>query len=266
MPTPFTRSLSFRAIFKTMLRRCSVDVDLMQPNSTPAKAVPSRPPAPAAKPDHRQFHAEHRLSLPDPCQLLTKAEAESILGDAIRNPSRQSRRQPDLRLQKITATVHGGVCPIRSTSPSVPRITEGLGRRRHCTKQSDAKEMHPLKRHRQRCHLLDDLDILTMQRDITVNVMKDIDSPITPKSIHDAQLVVAQKVFAANPIAESVRRAMLAFLPSHFTISSAIDRAGTRRLGAILLDLLNGLPVHTRSFSIGFELLRSTACRIKAGI
>jgi hypothetical protein len=132
--------------------------------------------------------------LPDPCQLLTKAEAESILGEAIREPEPGSLGGNWICDYK-TVTVHGGVLPY---SIHIAIIAESqqvwdAGKKLH--QQSDAKEMQPVSGIGDDAYyLLDDLDVLTRQRYVTINVMKDIDKPTHAKSIRDAELAAAQKV------------------------------------------------------------------------
>ncbi len=194
MPTPFSRSLRFRAIFKTLLLTVAPLMLISCSPTNTSESSSGAAPAPAAKPASASSTPSTDSALPDPCQLLTKAEAESILGDAIREPEPGSLGGNRICDYK-TVTVHGGVLPY-SIHIAIVRESQKVwdaGKTLH--QQSDAKEMHPLSGIGDDAYyLLDDLDILTMQRDMTINVMKDIDKPNHAKSIHDAELVVAQKV------------------------------------------------------------------------
>jgi hypothetical protein len=192
MPKPFSRSVSFRAIFKTIFLTVA---PLMLISCSPANNKGSSDAAPsAAKPASASSTPSADSALPDPCQLLTKAEAEDILGEAIREPAPGSLGGNRICDYK-TVTVHGGVLPysIHIAVIGESQQTWDAGKKLH--QQSDAKEMHPVSGIGDDAYyLLDDLDILTMQRYVTINVMKDIDKPNHAKAIHDAELVVAQKV------------------------------------------------------------------------
>ena len=138
--------------------------------------------------------ASGNSSLPDPCTLLTKAEAETILGEAVRDPEPNSLGGNRICDYK-TVTVHGGVLPY---SVHIAIIGEqqqvwDAGKKLH--QQSDAKEMRPVAGVGDDAYfLLDDLEILTKQRYVNINVMKSIDRPDHARAVQSAEMAVAQKV------------------------------------------------------------------------
>lgn len=131
--------------------------------------------------------------LPDPCKLLTKAEAESILGEAVRDPEPSSLGGVKICDYK-TVTVHGGVLPYSihiAIAPEQQQVWDA-GKKLH--QQSDTKEMKPVAGIGDDAYfLLDDLDILSKQRSVAINVMKSIDKPSHAKDVQEAELAVAQK-------------------------------------------------------------------------
>jgi hypothetical protein len=126
--------------------------------------------------------------------MLTKAEAESILGEDIREPQPGSLGGNRICDYK-TVTVHGGVLPYSIHIAIIGESQQVWDAGKKLHQQSDAKEMHPVSGLGDDAYyLLDDLDILTRQRYMSINVMKDIDKPNHAKSIQAAELAVAQKV------------------------------------------------------------------------
>jgi hypothetical protein len=131
--------------------------------------------------------------LPDPCKLLTKAEAESILGEAVREPEPGSLGGNRICDYK-TVTVHGGVLPysIHIAIAGQSQQVWDAGKKLH--QQSDAKEMHPVAGIGDDAYfLLEDLEIFTKQRDVSINVMKSIDKPDHARAVREAETAVAQK-------------------------------------------------------------------------
>jgi len=130
-----------------------------------------------------------QTNLLDPCKLLTKAEAEAILGEPVRDP------QPggiggvkfcDYRTVKI----YGGISPYSIHIAIVPeqQQTWEAGKKLH------AKEMRPVTGIGEDAYfLLDDLDVFVKQRSVAINVLKDIDKPDHAKAVESAERTVAQK-------------------------------------------------------------------------
>jgi|SRR5579859_5612269 len=132
-------------------------------------------------------------SLPDPCKLLTKAEAEAVLGEPVRDPEPNS-----LGGNKIcdfkTVTVHGGVLPYSVHIAIIQEQQQVWDAGKKLYQQSDAKNMRPVARIGDDAYfLLEDLEIFTRQRYVSINVMKSIDKPDHAKAVQDAELAVAQK-------------------------------------------------------------------------
>ncbi|HTC94166.1 MAG TPA: hypothetical protein VK699_12070 [Terriglobales bacterium] len=132
-------------------------------------------------------------SLPDPCKLLTKAEAEAVLGEPVRDPEPNSlggNRICDFK----TVTVHGGVLPYSVHIAIIREQQQVWDAGKKLYQQSDAKNMHPVAGVGDDAYfLLEDLDIFTRERFVSINVMKSIDKPDHAKSVQDAELAVAQK-------------------------------------------------------------------------
>ena len=130
-------------------------------------------------------------NLPDPCALITKAEAEEILGEPVRDPEPNSlggNRICDFK----TVKVHGGVLPYSihiAITPEKQNVWDA-GKKLH----SDAKELRPAPGLGDDAYfLLDDLQILSRERAININVMKAIDQPNHAKAVESAEKTVAQK-------------------------------------------------------------------------
>jgi hypothetical protein len=133
-------------------------------------------------------------SLPDPCKLLTKAEAEAILGEAIRDPEPGGLGGSRICEYK-TVTVHGGVLPYYIHIGIIPEQQQvwDAGKKLHL--QSDAKETRPVAGIADDAYfLLEDLDIFTKQRSVTITVLKSIDKPDHAKAVQEAEMAVAQKI------------------------------------------------------------------------
>ena len=131
-------------------------------------------------------------SLPDPCALLTKAEAESILGGPVKDPQPNS-----LGGNKIcdfnTIKLYGGIAPYSvhiAIAPETRQVWDA-GKKLH----ADAKESHPVAGLGDDAYfLLDALTVFSNGRAINVTVMKDIDKPTHQKSVQDAERAVAEKI------------------------------------------------------------------------
>ena len=131
-------------------------------------------------------------NLPDPCKLLTKEEAESILGGPIKDPQPNS-----LGANKIcdynTIKLYGGIAPYSihiAITPETRKVWDA-GKQLH----SDPKEMRPVAGLGEEAFLVtDELDIFSNGRSINVTVLKDIDRPTHTKSVQDAEKTVAGKI------------------------------------------------------------------------
>lgn len=130
-------------------------------------------------------------NLPDPCTAITKAEAEEILGEPVGDPQPNSlggNRICDFK----TVKVHGGVLPYSihiAITPEKQNVWDA-GKKLH----ADAKELRPVAGLGDDAYfLLDDLQILSKERAININVMKAIDQPNHAKVVEAAEKAVAQK-------------------------------------------------------------------------
>jgi len=155
-----------------------------------AKPAPSSVDAQPATTGTAPTAAAGDSTLPDPCKLITKTEAENILGEAVRDPEPNSlggNKICDYRTVKI----HGGVLPysIHIAIISEKQQVWDAGKKLH----TDAKEARPVAGLGDDAYfLLDDLDILSKQRFISINVMKSIDKPDHAKAVQEAEKMVAQ--------------------------------------------------------------------------
>jgi hypothetical protein len=130
--------------------------------------------------------------LPDPCALLTKAEAESILGGPVKDPQPNS-----LGGNKIcdynTIKLYGGIAPYSvhiAITPETQQVWDA-GKKLH----ADAKESRPVAGLGDDAYfILDGLDILSDGRSISVTVTKDIDRPTHQQSVQDAERAVAETI------------------------------------------------------------------------
>jgi hypothetical protein len=133
-------------------------------------------------------------SLPDPCTLLTKAEAESILGSPVKDPESNN-----LGGNKIcdynTVKLYGGIAPYSihiAITPETRQVWDA-GRKLH----ANPNELHPVAGLGEEAYFVtDELDIFSNQRSINVTVLKDIDRPTHMKSVQEAEKAVAEKIFA----------------------------------------------------------------------
>jgi hypothetical protein len=134
---------------------------------------------------------DKQTTLPDPCTLITKAEAEEILGEPVRDPEPNSlggNRICDFK----TVKVHGGVLPYSvhiAITPEKQNVWDA-GKKLH----TDAKELRPAPGFGDDAYfLLDDLLILSKERSININVMKAVDQPNHAKAVEAAEKAVALK-------------------------------------------------------------------------
>jgi len=154
----------------------------------PSDNEPKQPPAAAA---NSTPAADHSSNMPDPCKLITKEEAQQILGEPVRDPEPNSLggvRICDFRSVKI----HGGITPYSVHIAIAPETRNAWdsGKKLHM----DAKEARPVAGIGEDAYfLLDDLDVFSKQLSMTINVMKDVDRPSHAKSVQDAEKMVAEK-------------------------------------------------------------------------
>lgn len=134
--------------------------------------------------------AETKSSLPDPCKLLTKDEAEAILGEAVGDPEPGGLGGNRICDWKSVA-LHGGIAPYSIHIALV-------GERQNvwdAGKKLYGKEMRPIPGLGDDAYfLLDDLQMYDKQLSISINVLKSIDKPDHAKAVEKAEMAVAQKV------------------------------------------------------------------------
>src|SRR5438270_2725733 len=154
------------------------------PANTYSTASPSSPAA--ASP------ASPQSSIPDPCKLITKEEAESILGEPVKEPEPNSlggNRICDYKSVKL----HGGIAPYSIHIALTPEKRQAwdMGKKMH----TDAKEAHPVAGIGDDAFfLLDDLLVYAKGLDININVLKEIDKPDHMKVVQQSEKEVAQKI------------------------------------------------------------------------
>jgi hypothetical protein len=150
--------------------------------SSASQAATGSTASPAATPE--------QSALPDPCALLTKAEAEEILGEPVRDPEANSLGGNRICDYK-TVKVHGGVLPYSihiAITPEKQNVWDA-GKKLH----TDAKELRPAPGIGDDAYfLLDDLQILSKERAININVMKAVDQPNHAKAVEAGEKAVAQ--------------------------------------------------------------------------
>jgi hypothetical protein len=134
-------------------------------------------------------------NLPDPCTLLTKAEAEAVLGEPVRDPEAGGLGGNRICDYK-TVTVHGGVLPYSVHIAIIGEQQQVWD----AGKKLNAKQLRPVAGIGDDAYfLLEDLDILTKQRFVSINVMKSIDKPDHDKAVEEAEKIVAQKAIPRLP-------------------------------------------------------------------
>jgi hypothetical protein len=129
-------------------------------------------------------------ALPDPCVLITRAEAEDILGGPIGAPEPNSlggNRICDYKTVKL----YGGISPYSihiAITPEKQNVWDA-------GKKLYGKDMRPAPGFGDDAYfLLDDLHIYSKQRSININVLKSIDKPDHAKAVEAAERAVAQKI------------------------------------------------------------------------
>src|SRR5579871_2032819 len=128
-------------------------------------------------------------NLPDPCKLITKAEAETILGEPVREPEPGGLGGTKYCDYK-TVKVYGGITPYWihiAVAPESPDVWSA-GKKLH------AKETRPASGIGDDAYfLLEDLEIYKKQIFVTINVVKNIDKPDHAKAVEAAEKSVAEK-------------------------------------------------------------------------
>jgi Protein of unknown function (DUF3558) len=163
------------------------------PTSTGAQAATSATTSTAATGSNVNTAAT-QTALPDPCALITKAEAEEVLGEPVRDPEANSLGGNRICDYK-TVKVHGGVWPysIHIAITHEPQNVWDAGKKLH----ADAKELRPAPGFGDDAYfLLDDLQILSKERAVNINVMKAIDKPDHARAVEAAEKAVAQKALS----------------------------------------------------------------------
>jgi hypothetical protein len=132
---------------------------------------------------------EKESGLSDPCKFLTRAEAESVLGEPVREPEPSTLVDVHICDYK-TVAVHGGVLPYSvhiAISPQPQQVWDA-------GKKLYGKQMRPVPGIGDDAYfLLEDLTVYTHQRSVNINVMKSIDKPDHAKAVEQAERTVAQK-------------------------------------------------------------------------
>jgi hypothetical protein len=132
---------------------------------------------------------EKDSGLSDPCKFLTRAEAESVLGEPVRDPEPSMLGEAHICDYK-TVAVHGGVLPYSvhiAVTPEQQQVWDA-------GKKLYGKQMRPVPGIGDEAYfLLEDLMVYTHQRSVNINVMKSIDKPDHAKAVEQAEKTVAQK-------------------------------------------------------------------------
>jgi hypothetical protein len=128
-------------------------------------------------------------NLPNLCKVITKAEAEAVLGEPVRDPE-PSTLGGTTACDYKTIKVYGGVSPYWihiAIAPEKQQVWDA-GKKLH------AKELRPVAGIGDDAYfLLDELDVFTKQRSVTIDVVKDIDKPDHAKVVKNSEKAVAQK-------------------------------------------------------------------------
>jgi hypothetical protein len=127
--------------------------------------------------------------LSDPCKFLTRAEAESVLGEPVRDPEPSTFGGAHICDYK-TVKIYGGVSPYSvhiAIIPEQPQVWDA-------GKKLYGKEMRPVPGIGDDAYfLLEDLQVYIHQRSVNINVLKSIDRPDHAKAVEQAERAVAQK-------------------------------------------------------------------------
>ena len=131
---------------------------------------------------------EKASGLSDPCKFLTRAVAESVLGEPVREPEPSTLVDVHICDYK-TVAVHGGVLPYSIHIAITPQQQQVWD----TGKKLYGKQMRPVPGIGDEAYfLLDDLMVYTHQRSVNINVMKSIDKPDHAKAVEQAEKTVAQ--------------------------------------------------------------------------
>lgn len=139
--------------------------------------------------------SQGETKLPDPCKVITKAEAEAIMGEPLRDPEPGGiggTKYCDFK----TVKVYGGITPywIHIAISSEQQQVWNEGKKLH------AKELRPASGIGGDAYfLLEDLDVFTKGRFVTIGVIKSIDKPSHARDVETAERAVAEKVIPRMP-------------------------------------------------------------------
>lgn len=136
-------------------------------------------------------------SVLDVCKLLTKAEAEVVLGESVRDPQPGTLGAAKFCDYK-TVKIYGGIVPYSIHIPLVRETKEiwDAGNKVH----AQGKELRPVTGLGEDAYfLLDDLEIFSKQHLLTINVLKNVDKPNHAKAVEQAERQIAQKVLPRLP-------------------------------------------------------------------
>jgi hypothetical protein len=129
-------------------------------------------------------------TLPDPCGLITKAEAEEILGEPIGDPVPNSLAGNRICDYK-TVKVYGGVSPYLIHMAITSETQNGWD----AGKKLYGKDRRPAPGFGDDAYfLLDDLQVYSKRLSINIHVLKGIDKPDHAKAVEAAEKAVARKI------------------------------------------------------------------------
>jgi len=177
MKTAF--SISLTAALLLSMAACKATIVYDQKSATPA----ATPGAVA------NATSDKDSALSDPCKFLTRAEAESVLGEPVREPEPSTFGGAHICDYK-TVAVHGGVLPYSvhiAVTPEQQQVWDA-------GKKLYGKQMPPVAGIGDDAYfLLEDLLVYTHQRSVNINVMKSIDKPDHAQVVEQAERTVAPK-------------------------------------------------------------------------
>ena len=129
-------------------------------------------------------------ALPDPCTLLTKDEAQAVLGEDVQAPE-QSSLGGTVSCEYHSVKLHGGIAPY-TVHIALARESQDTW---NAGKQLHAKELRPATGVNADAYfLLDDLQIWSKGYTVDIGVLKAVDAPNHRKVVDDAELSIGQKV------------------------------------------------------------------------
>lgn|GEM_PF-5008548 len=154
---------------------------------TPSRGPDSSAP-PAGATGQRVAPAAAASAAADPCALITKDEAQGVLGEPVGDPQRSTLGSVSI-CDYRTLQVHGGVLPYSvhlALVPEGPSVWDA-GKKLH------ARELRPVTDLGADAYfLLDDLDVHVGGQSLTINVLKSVDTPTHQHDVEAAELTVAR--------------------------------------------------------------------------